>query len=451
MIDLMKAPFPLTYRELWLPRGINENASLPSSRYNGHPLTFTGARRGTTVDGVHFDGTANSNINLGAIHSAAAKFWIKVRFKLDQPHTIASGDKYLWSKTLNIGQDYIRMRLDTASGKLNFRKVDATVQTFLLQSDRFSWEAGVWYTVIGSIGQAIGGGAASDGARLIIEGEAAHTDPDVSAVCNGGNLYLGNDSPPGANGFKGIEVDVVIGTDDLTATEEAELQKGIPPADAVNSYLLDEGRGLGAGIAIDRGTGANNGNIGSACTWAWGSCKQPIISVDGINDHAQSTAGVDITGATTLVWAGKMKSVYDSLAANHYFIILYIDANNQVAFRYDTTNGRIQYLVIAGGTPVAIEWQASLSIDDYCILIGTFDPANDLMAFYINGTLVVPATNAGDIGGAATAYIGANNTPALYDISKPLLVGLIDGAFSGKQALAYSRWLNKILHLGLTI
>ena len=102
-VDISRAPFPITYRELWLPRGINGlTGPLPSSRYNGHEVTFTSARKGTTADGVHFNEAITSNINCGVIHNAAAKFWVSLRFKLDQDWTTGGGDLHLFGKYLDV-------------------------------------------------------------------------------------------------------------------------------------------------------------------------------------------------------------------------------------------------------------------------------------------------------------------------------------------------------------
>jgi len=42
-LDFTRAPFPLTYRELWLPSGINNHATLPTSVEGGHELALPGA------------------------------------------------------------------------------------------------------------------------------------------------------------------------------------------------------------------------------------------------------------------------------------------------------------------------------------------------------------------------------------------------------------------------
>lgn len=447
-IDISSCPFPVTYRELWLPRAINGNATLPSSRYNGHPLTLTGARKGTTANGVHFNGAVDSNINCGAIHNATAKLWLSFRFKLDQPYAAGSGVQYLWGKVSD-GTNFITLGFDTADGKLYLLKFAGGLEAFNISAqdggaDIVSWEAGRWYHVLASISDTAGIG------RLRIDNGTIVLTNDVSAAPNGGDFVIGDyDDPGGGNGFEGVIADFFVGTGDLTVAQEADLSKGIPPANAVNEWLLDEGRGV---TAYDQGTGGNNGTLDTSCTWDFGQVQQPVLSLDSINDLAQSTAGVDILGDVTVVWVGKMKSTYNALSGSHAFCQFWIDVGNYLFFYYDSASDEIKWQV--RGSTGAIEHVAYTPkpmIDAYLIFIGTLT-LQGVMKPFVNGSLVGVNTGVGVVVGVATTfYIGANHTPAIYDVSKPLLVGLIDGAFTDKQALAYSRWLDRILNLGLGI
>jgi len=257
---------------------------------------------------------------------------------------------------------------------------------------------------------------------------------------------IGDQDDPGAGtGFKGVIADVFIGTDDLTTDEEADLYKGIPPADTVNEYLLDEGRGT---TAYDRGSGGNNGTLDSDAIWAWGSCRQPVLSLDRINDHAQSSAGVDILGDFTFVWVGKLKSTYAgySILKHKFQVLGRIDANNYFQLLYHLTQDALMWWVTGQGTSVSAALGRTVEIDEYIVLIGTYTAAG-VLKFYDNGSLTSSATG-GDalVGGGGVAYIGSNQTPDHYDISKPLMIALIDGALT-----EYSRWLNNIFNLGLTI
>jgi len=442
-VDITRTPFPVRYRELWLPRAINGNASLPSSRYNGHGLTLTGARLGSTCDGVHFDGSATSNINCGAIHNNAATFWLKFRFKLDQDFSsAATADQYLWGKFLD-ATHFLWLVLKAADGKLYFEGQDGGVNDFSIAAqdgatDITSWNAGQWYTVLASI-------SAANNIRFIIDGGTVVTNASAIAFPNGGDFIVGDYDDPGAGtGFKGVIVDFVDGTDDLTTDEETDLYKGIPPADAVNVYLLDEGRGT---TAYDRGSGGNNGTLDSSCTWAFGQVEQPVLSLDGINDYATATS-VDIGGDLSIVWVGKMKSIYDSLMADHYFYRFRLDAGNDIYLYYRQSVNDIRY-----STPNISDTHISVvkpAIDDYWIIIATLTQGEG-KSLYLNGYLTETDTGTGRVAGFATAYIGRTYSLANYDISKPLFIALIDGAFTKRQVLVYSRWLKDVFNLPISI
>ena len=436
------APFPVTYRELWLPPGINGNATLPSSVDGGHGLTLTGARKGTTCDGVHFDGTATSNINCGAIHNAAAKLWISLRFKLDQPFaTGAPADLWLWGKAID-GNNYIYLKLENANGMLRLNKYTLAAQDFNLYSNEATWEAGVWYHILVSI-------SSVNAVRMIVNNGAPRTDPDVSAICNGGDFIIGDWDDPGAGaGFKGIIADFFCGTDDLSQAapdEEYDLYAGIPPVDVVNEYLLDEGRGV---TAYDRGSGGNDGTLDTSATWAFGACQQPVLSLDGINDRATTGVVCNLSSGFTMVWVGKMKSFYNGLSTDHALFRLWVAAN-QTLYTYYSSGGN-EFRAELESTPF-VSWTPTLNIDDYTILLFTVSPASFLTVFEngnnigtVAGTIIIPE-------GAGTVYLGVHQGVGAFDVSKPLFVSLIDGAFTDKQARTYSRWLDKVLNMGLKI
>jgi len=105
----------------------------------------------------------------------------------------------------------------------------------------------------------------------------------------------------------------------------------------------------------------------------------------------------------------------------------------------------------SGGALLIDYTTTATSIDDYWILIETVTLAGVVTAF-LNGSLIGSTAGLGTILGlAATAYIGVHSGLTNYGISKPLLVALIDGAFTAKQALAYSRYLKNVFNLPITI
>lgn len=446
MLALPGAPFPVKYRELWLPRGINENASLPTSVEGGHGLAFTGARRGTTCDGVHGDGTATSNINCGAIHNAAATYWLSFRFKLDQPFdATAATDQYLWGKFVD-ATHFLWLVLKAADGKLYFEGQDGGANDFSIAAqdggaDITDWNAGQWYNVIASI-------SAANNVRFIVDNGTVVTNASAIAFPNGGDFVLLDYDDPGAGtGFEGIEVDFFGGTDDLTPAEETDLFNGIPPADVVNEYLLDEGRGV---TAYDRGSGGNNGTLDTSATWKFGQVEQPVISFDSINDFANTAAVCNINGALTFIWVGKMKTNFDALQRDLELMMTFHSAGNYSEFRYIHGTDLLRFDMHAGGSEGAITTPKP-QIDDYTVYIATI--ASGILSVFTEGILIgtLAGIGAPPVGGSSI-YLARHTTVAgYYDISKPLMVALIEGAFTQAQALAYSRYLQKVFNLPITI
>lgn len=433
----MKTPFPVTYRELWLPQHIR-GTHLPPSAPGGHLLTLTGASKRTTADGVHFTGAATSNIVVAANadQNGKAACHITIRFKLDQTFAAgAAGNFYLFRKV--DGTTYIRVYLKAADGKLYWEQDDgAGGAGFSLTSTTVSWTAGTWYTVTVSL---------TDGPaqRLLVNGTAQDTDTSAAVVTpSGGDMVIGSSSDGGTDGVVGTISWVVIGvgataTVALTTAEETDLNKGIPPATAKVQYmyLMDEGLGT---TVNNRGNGAvTTGTLDSACTWQFGQVKAPVLSLDGVNDAAASAAAVDITGNLTLVGVFKMKSTYSALSGIHTIFVLRQTDAIYMDFMFHIVGGTsIRFRCSGEGGVIAT---SNPAIDDYWTLVGTRTVAG-AMAFYVNGVLQGTATAAAGIGTAAAARIGMWSN-SYFDVSKALFAALIEGVLTAAQVKAYSRYL----------
>lgn len=446
-VGMPLAPFPITYRELWLPPAINNHATLPTSVEGGHGLTLTGAQGRTTADGVRGNGAVTSNINCGnnAVDNAQVKYWESLRFRPDVNWTAGDGDQYLWGK-FNDATHFIRLRLDSATGNLVFEKDEGGVGFALGIASPAGdgiWHAGVWYHALCSISNTVN-------ARFKVNDAGLQTDADNTQTPAAGDLcFLDYDDPGAGTGFVGVIADIFCGDDDLTGAEETDLYKGIPPVgNVVHEYLLDEGRGV---TAYDRGSGADNGTLDTSPTWAFGQVQQPVISFDCLNDHTQSSAGVHIKEPVTLAWIGKMKSTYDSLIADHMFFEPFIGGDNLFQFYYLRASNVFRFYAAGNNVGQNIDYATKPSIDDYLIMVGTLS-ATGIVSLYINGVLIGAATGVGAISAtAATVYIGAHFGPAIYDISKPLLIALIDGAFTQQQVRTYSRYLKNVFNLPIVI
>lgn len=207
---------------------------------------------------LHFDGTTNSGIDCGALHHSGTKLWVSLWFKLDSTHANGSTARILWSKYTD-GNNRTYMELASDGTILWRSRTDATTR-FAINSVIASWPANTWYHVVASISSAAG-------ARLVANGATAVTNADTTALDESGNVYIGKDTSGAGNSTAGEIRDVAIGTDDLSATEETGLLKGIIPADATDFWRLNEGHGV---AATSLGSDATSGTIGSACTWETG-------------------------------------------------------------------------------------------------------------------------------------------------------------------------------------
>lgn len=441
MLSLPGAPFALTYRELWLPPGIKDwGGPLPPSVEGGHELAFTGARHGTTADGVHgIAGVATSNINLGAIHNNENILYIKIRFKLDQPFSIAAAtDQYLFGK-YDGPNDYLIGWLEADDGMFHMAHAEGGAVEAIVSAED-TWDT-QWHTILVSLHNA-------NGQRLIVDGGAVVTQVGNTTpiTLTADFVLLCRDDGVSIEGLLGVEVDVVMGIAALTGADEADLYAGIPPAAATEEYLLDEGRGVTAYNRGSSGAGAD-GTLDTSCTWAFGQVQQPVISLDGINDHADSPAGIDISGALTVVWVGKMKSTYSVLGSFKYLLQLFVDANNEIRIYYGPVGGiNIAWYLEGAGVVRGVNYSSIHSIDDYIIFIGVASPSEAKL--FVNGLRIGTSAGANVSAAAAIARLGVGGA---YDISKPLFVALIDGAFTNQQALAYSRYLKNIFNLPITI
>jgi len=441
MLDIAHAPFPVSYRDLWLPGAINA-AALPSSGPGNHPLTLTGAGLRTTAQGVHFNGAVTSNINCGAIHNAQAKLNLSFRFKLDAPFVAGvAADQYLWGKYIGVN-DYIAIWLENADGALYFRHRSGGVDLFTLISAEVAWKANTWYHVYAATGQAAGGGAPTDGARLRINNGAALTDADATALPNGGDFIIGDLDDPGAGtGFVGVITDFFGGITDVSAVSETALYHGCPQGAGEHNYTLDEGRGV---TAYDRGAGGNNGTLDTSATWSFDRVRQPVIGPDGLGDYAAHAANaVDITGDCTVIYVAKMKNVY---APVNLFdmapLSIYPTAGSLVLELWGIA-WRFNHCGVVYPMPV------NPAIDDYWIIVVSTD-AVGTWRLYLNGYLVTTQVGVPTVG-LASVYLCNNGGTIRPDASKLLLLGIASGAFTAKQALTYSRWIRDMMNLPISI
>ena len=170
---------------------------------------------------LHFDGSANSNIDLGALHDAVDKLWISMWFKLDSNFSSASSNSFwLFSKRIN-ATNFVYVQLISSSGKLALSHQEGNGGETVLSVET-SWAADTWHHVLGSLSTVAG-------QRLISNGGTASTGAGATAISLVKKIIIGDLTGSSGSGFIGEIRDLTIGTDDLTTTEERDLFKGIIP------------------------------------------------------------------------------------------------------------------------------------------------------------------------------------------------------------------------------
>ncbi len=241
------------YLPLWHP-------NLGGLKYKSiDPFEHTCTRTASGV--LHFDGSSNSSVDFGAIHDATDKLWISFWFKLDTAFSSASPTtQELFAKYVN-GTNYFYCYLDETDGKLYLDHGEgAGPET--ISSTETTWAADTWHHIIASMSTAAG-------QRMIVNGGSAVAEAGNQTAINlVASIVFGAAVVDSAGYFVGEIKEVVMGTDDLNAGEEAALYAGTLPGDETEYWPMDEGSGTGAGAIKDQeGTADADGAIDSACTW----------------------------------------------------------------------------------------------------------------------------------------------------------------------------------------
>ena len=212
-----------------------------------------------TASGIlHFDGSSNSSVDFGAIHDATDKLWVSFWFKLDAPFSSASPTtQELFAKYVN-GTNYFYCYLDETDGKLYLDHGEgAGPET--ISSTETTWAADTWHHIIASMSTAAG-------QRMIVNGGTAVAGAgNQTAISLVASIVFGAAEVDSASYFVGEIKEVVMGTDDLSAPEEAALYAGTLPGDETEYYPMNEGSG---DFCYDQeGTNDADGDIDDACTW----------------------------------------------------------------------------------------------------------------------------------------------------------------------------------------
>jgi len=429
-------PKGYTWRELWETRNM-VGAKIPSSLSGGLPMTITsGATKGMACEGIHYGGTATSYLDCGAIHNAATKWLVSVRFKLDTTYTVGSGDSYLIQKRVD-GDNKLTMAFDTTSGKLGCVLRIGAADKFLLYAaiggaDVTSWTGGTWYHILFSISSAAG-------VRLRCNGSTAVTNVDTTSLPNGGNLVFGNSSTYGAAGFKGIITDIQMRESvDLTSDQEYQTYLGTMTTPD-EYYPCVTGYGL---TVTSRGSAANNGTISTGNYWAKGSVTPPI-KANGYNNSCNTAATGDMSGAISLVWLGRAKIRYgDSLTPASVLFGGY-DGTGKLLLQGNGTSHDLQFT----DTSMGIADTTDCVMDEYEVMVGT-KTAGGATYFWRNGRYVGTGVSTSSLPNTGvTWYLGNWAGGIQTDPSQCILAGVVNGRLTSADVQKLTKTLKS--HYGV--
>ncbi|KKK48355.1 hypothetical protein LCGC14_3145940, partial [marine sediment metagenome] len=124
---------------------------------------------------LHFTGSANSSVDLTAIHDATDKLWVSFWFKLDSAFdSNSSSDMYLMGKFVN-STNYWDIRLYQGDGGMYLAHREGNGEESVSSSET-SWLADTWYHIIASCSTVAG-------QRMIVNGGTAQTSAgDQTAI-----------------------------------------------------------------------------------------------------------------------------------------------------------------------------------------------------------------------------------------------------------------------------
>lgn len=287
-------------------------------------LRFAGRR---VSPELHFTSSTTSNVNCGPIHDNENKLWISLWFKLDSAFSGASGThQYMFGKH-DDGTNTIQIYMDSDTGQLRLYHDDGPNESIV--SAETSWSGNTWYHAICSCSTVVGQRIIVNGGTAVINAtfqtaisltadfvignrddgtndkgfigeirDVAIGIDDLTLLLLGTNtdLVATNVVTQAVSGAKGYVIaadtgyitvartnatafvtgqDVVEDGDAndkltsviLSTDEEAELYRGIIPADATDFWRLNEGYGRSV---ASLGTDGTTGTIDTAPRWETG-------------------------------------------------------------------------------------------------------------------------------------------------------------------------------------
>lgn len=453
MIKSLQLPPGYKYRELWLPQNIIPDTSLLRSVHAGHNLTLTGAKLSSTVDGLKMQGAELVTITDHAdIHITDNLTVVLPAFIL--PVTFAAG-AVADMGIMNLNNGAVIARLNSTTGALDFifndvdGGADETVSTTKVSWAKDTlWQVGFTF---------VNNGTGVISVIIYINGVAENTNDQVDGpiVVPAGNTILGNDLTTFITGKLQRQF-LVYSTTILTATRMLNIYKGEIYATNLKAYLPFDHPGRALSMP-DRSTGGNcSGTISGTATasiWDFGTIKQSALDVDGLNDYAQSAlAVIDTSGDLSMVWVGKIRTSYDALTGSPFLFTLRTAVGQIMTMEYNqpTNEFRFFYRFMPGPVDRIVTYTPKPSIDDYVVIICKLTAAG-VISLFGNGVLMGTTTGGGSALGLGQITVGAHPGLSNYGHNKPLLIALISGAFTKKDAIAYARYLKNKFNLPISV
>lgn len=428
------------YREAWLMQDIwSPDAAtfyIPPSCKGGHRATLTGgAYKATSTNGLIMRGAEKVTITDPAAISINDNLTVTLpTFVLNTLFSSASGAD-MGIMTLNNGSVLAWLESDTGAMKFTFKDADGAAD-YTISSTKVSWAVDTEWQVSFCFDKDAG----ASSVEIFVNGvsDSTHADADTVLTIPAGDTVYGYDGTTFFTG-KFTRGPIIWDTALVSAANLVLVYKGIPFATNLKlQHQLDEGMGLAVDDKVAAALDGLISGTNTADIWDY-DVEQVLLGLDGRTGYA-TAAGVDISGSTSLVWVGKMKSTHAALGANVTLAELYVDANDSLRLFADTSSN-LSYYAEGANAPKTLTIAVAHSMNDYLVLIGTVD-TNGRAAFYRQGVQVDTDTAVGIRSVAvATAYIGSINGPAGYGVSKPCGVFLIDGALPQAWAKQYTQRL----------
>lgn len=227
------------------------------------------------------------------------------------------------------------------------------------------------------------------------------------------NARPGTYLPPSSNGFTPADIDGLYAwfkADNITASD----------GDAVTTWTDQSG----AGNNVTQATGAAKPIYKTAQING-----KPVVRFDGTDDELIGTATPSAATGITMAGVAKLTS-----AGN--FPMLFVHASAFYELRFNAGTGQPQWNA-AGAEATS----AASVLNEFVVLVATFDDATNSSALYVNGTSVATAApSSGAFTSLQGLYIGSRGSSLYFGGDVPELLAY-DHSLSSEDRVALTSYL----------